>query len=166
MAQVNIDDPTAGETFNATEYQVFNQDLDVSGGLTPYTYTATGLPDGLSVDVEEDGTDARIIGSATESGTFNVNLLVEDSTEPPGNTSGTVNFTIEVTANPQDIVINVPDVFEITEGTVNVAYTSLQFSTDDDVNESRFEWSISGSLDGLPSGMALSDGWDTHWYTY
>jgi len=59
-----------------------------SGGLGgPYTFTATGLPAGLSIS-----SAGVISGTATVSGTFNYTVTVTDSA---GNT-GTVNCSVTV----------------------------------------------------------------------
>ncbi|GEM_PF-1913440 len=154
LAQTTITAPVSGSTINGTQYASFQGNIDVTGGLTPYRYSISGtLPTGLSLDVEDDGTDAQIIGAPSVSGSFNVELIVEDSNEPPNNTSGTVPFTINIGAYTGDIVINVPDVFEVTDGTVGETYTALQFSTTEDATEGSYTWDI--DVDDLPDGMIM-----------
>ena len=48
--------------------------VDVSGGVTPYTYSLSGQPSGL--DVNQDG---EVVGTPTESGDFDVTLTVTDN---------------------------------------------------------------------------------------
>lgn len=151
---VNITDPVSGSTVTGTQYSLFQKDIDVEDGEAPYSYSISGtLPTGLSLEVAEDRRDADIIGVPTQSGSFTVDLIVFDSAEPPDTTDDTVRFTISITAYADDIVINVPDVFEITEGTVDESYGPLQFSTTDDTNEERFVWDI--DEDDLPEGLAI-----------
>ncbi|WP_246281556.1 putative Ig domain-containing protein [Fodinicola acaciae] len=56
--------------------------LSASGGTSPYTWTATGLPTGLSVS-----SSGLISGTPSAAGTFTVNATVKDSTGATANTS-------------------------------------------------------------------------------
>lgn len=60
--------------------------LVATGGEAPYTFSATGLPDGLTQ------TDASVTGAATVAGTFSVSLGVVDGA---GNTAS-ANVTVVV----------------------------------------------------------------------
>jgi hypothetical protein len=55
--------------------------LVVSGGVTPYTFTETGLPPGLSLITST--TSACIEGTPTTAGTFSPSFTVTDSESPP-----------------------------------------------------------------------------------
>ena len=55
----------------------YNAPLSATGGTTPYTWTATGLPLGLTV------TNGSISGTPTTPGTYPVSLRVTDSSGPP-----------------------------------------------------------------------------------
>ena len=50
--------------------------LEATGGATPYAWTATGLPDGLTCS-----TAGLILGTPTEAGTFNFTVEVTDAVE-------------------------------------------------------------------------------------
>ena len=145
-----------GSTENANQYRLFELEIEVSGGVSPYGFTATGLPTGFSLEVNDDADGADIIGVTSQTGTFSVTIDVTDSDE--GNvTNDSVTFDIEVaSADANTIEIDVPDVYELTDGTVNELYPSLQFSTTDDAIEDRYTWSVSSG--DLPNGMALSSG--------
>ena len=58
--------------------------LSASGGTAPYTWTATGLPTGLSIS-----TSGKISGTPSAAGTFNVSATAKDSTGTTGATSFT-----------------------------------------------------------------------------
>ena len=153
---VSIDSPSDGATENATQYQLFTLDINISGGVPPYETTATGLPSGYSVEIDADGNGASIVGVTSQTGTFSVTVDVSDS-NPDGAATDSVTFDIEVAAAAAGtIVIDVPDVFELTDGVVNETYPTIQFSTTDDAIEVRYTWSIGGGA--LPAGMALSSG--------
>lgn len=66
--------------------------LEARGGTPPYTWSATGLPGGLSLN-----TDTGLIsGTTTASGDFPINVTVTDSSSPAG--TGFKIFTLTVYA--------------------------------------------------------------------
>ena len=83
--------------------QAVDLQMQASGGTTPYTWSACGLPAGLSIS----SSTGRITGSPTTAGTSNVTVTVTDS----GSRTGTANFTWTVTTgqpgcNPVQVVGN------------------------------------------------------------
>ena len=69
ITTLSLPDATSGQSYNAP--------LQAIGGTTPYTWTATGLPPGLSVS------GSSIVGSPQVGGTFSVTITVTDSANPP-----------------------------------------------------------------------------------
>jgi Zn-dependent metalloprotease len=67
--------------------------LSASGGTTPYTFTATGLPAGLSIN----SATGVISGTPTTTGTSTVTATVTDSATP---THATASQTFSWTVNP------------------------------------------------------------------
>ncbi|MEO6702508.1 MAG: putative Ig domain-containing protein [Jatrophihabitantaceae bacterium] len=65
--------------------------LSASGGTAPYTWTATGLPTGLSIG----STTGTISGTPSAAGTFTVTATAHDSTGATG--SATFTWTISTT---------------------------------------------------------------------
>ena len=61
--------------------------LSASGGTSPYTWTASGLPTGLSIS-----SGGLISGTPSAAGTFNVSATAKDSTGATG--SATFTWTI------------------------------------------------------------------------
>jgi len=153
---LTIDNPNSGVTRVADQYQFFSMRVNVSGGVNPYEISASNLPNGLIVDLDDDGNGARILGAASVTGTFNVMVNVSDS-NPGGAETESVSFDIQVDPLPANTIeINIPNVFELDNGTVGVQYPTIQFSTTDDSVESCYRWVIdSGSL---PDGIVLSPG--------
>jgi len=70
--------------------QAANLQLQASGGTTPYTWSASGLPAGLSLGAST----GLVTGSPTTAGTSNVTVTVRDS----GSRTGTATFTWTVTS--------------------------------------------------------------------
>jgi hypothetical protein len=80
---------TTGSAYN-------NFVLSASGGTSPYTWTARGLPAGLTV------TNGAITGTPTASGTFSVTVTVTDSTSPPLSvTSQSLSLVVNQASSPQ-----------------------------------------------------------------
>lgn len=85
IATTSLSAATIGTEYSAT--------VAASGGTTPYTFSATGLPSGLSIS-QSTGTITGIPGASTL-GTASVTLTVTDSTEPVAQTAtATLNLTI------------------------------------------------------------------------
>jgi len=78
-----------------------------SGGTAPYSWVATGLPAGLSINA---GT-GQITGTPTTAGTSSVTLTVTDSATPPRSGSTTFSWTVNPAGgacngtNPNDVQI-------------------------------------------------------------
>ncbi|WP_190215993.1 putative Ig domain-containing protein, partial [Kitasatospora indigofera] len=61
-----------------------NLQIAASGGTAPLTFTATGLPTGLSIS-----STGKITGTATTAGTYNVTVTAKDAANKTGSTSFT-----------------------------------------------------------------------------
>ncbi|PQA58562.1 beta strand repeat-containing protein [Siphonobacter curvatus] len=68
-----------------------------TGGTTPITYTATGIPAGLTFDPAT----RQITGTPTQSGTFTVTVTATDA----GNPQQTATRTYTITVNPATLIL-------------------------------------------------------------
>jgi YVTN family beta-propeller protein len=109
------------------------------------SYTATGLPPGLSIDVAA----GRITGAPTTVGSFNVVVGVSD-----GVNSANVGFTWSVTAGAP-LVLTTPDVAPIAVG------TAVTFSASANNAGTVFKWNFG---DGSPDTPWLPTGQVEHTY--
>jgi streptogramin lyase len=91
--------------------QPFQQQCFGSAGAPPYTFSATGLPSGLSMN----GSSGIISGIATSPGEASVSVMVTDSASQTA--TQTINFSV---VNPK---LSLPCVFPAT-ATVGAAYTA------------------------------------------
>jgi Putative Ig domain len=71
----------------------YSSAIGASGGTTPYTYAASNLPSGLSINAST----GAISGTPTQSGTTTSSLTVTDSTKP---TAETATANLGMTINP------------------------------------------------------------------
>ncbi|MEV0680772.1 S8 family serine peptidase [Actinosynnema sp. NPDC050436] len=73
----------------ATVGQAFSLDNSATGGTSPYTWSATGLPAGLSVD----SATGRISGTPSAAGTANVTVTATDKAGKKGSASFTITVS-------------------------------------------------------------------------
>jgi uncharacterized protein (TIGR03437 family) len=114
--------------------------VTASGGLSPYTWTATGLPTGLTIGLTTgiiSGTPTVATGSP-----YAVTVTVEDST---GKTA-TMAYTLTVNS---PLTISGPATLPV--GTVGTAYTSTTVTATG--GSGVYTWSATG----LPTGMAIGN---------
>ena len=111
--------------------------MGVGGGTSPYTWTVTGLPAGLTMT-----TGGIISGSPTSAGTSNAMFTVTDSTLP---THLSTNATIAITVNPALAITTTSLASSVAGGT----YTAQLAATGGTPN---YTWSVTN----LPAGLTMS----------
>lgn len=106
------------------------------GGVGPYTFSATGLPDGLTIDPNT----GKISGQATTKGTYEITVTVTDSL------NATASFTDEMTvaASPITVDLTLPPV------TVDTNYMGDAPEVSGNVG------SVTYVAQGLPEGLAMN----------
>jgi len=112
----------------------------IGGGGTggPYTFSATGLPAGISIS-----SGGTISGTPSVNGTFNYTVTVKDSA---GNT-GTVNCSVRVPQNTPPLAVTCPTSF----GEVGVAYSSSAGASG-----GVLPYTFSVATGALPDGLTLN----------
>ncbi len=142
---------TASSLPNGQTGMAYSQTLAVSGGTAPITWSATGLPSGLSMSFA-----GAISGAPAASGDFNVVVTVTDSFVPANSVSKT--FSLHINATLQISTALLP---EVLQGKV---YSK---SLDSSGGASPYTWNATG----LPAGLSMStagviSGMPTVWGTF
>ena len=115
-----------------------NLTVAASGGTSPYSFTAAGLPTGLSIN----SASGVISGTPTTAGTFSVTVTVTDAFGATA-TSGAFSWTI--VAAP---IVTVPN--QVTQRS-----TTVSLSIAPDVSGGSGTYSTYAAT-GLPSGLSIS----------
>ncbi len=108
--------------------------VTATGGVTPFTWSATGLPAGLSMN-----TSGLISGTPSVTGTFTAIVTVVDSL---GGT-GTRNYTFTINTPPSITTSSLPD------GERTVPYSKAMAATS---GTPAYNWAASG----LPGGLSIN----------
>ncbi len=108
-----------------------------TGGVAPYTWSATGLPSGMTLS-----TSGVLSGTPTTSGNFSVVVSLKDSTAPVQ--TATVTLKLSIAAPPLSIMTSA-----LNGGTQSQKYSALVAATG---GVAPYTWSATG----LPSGVTLS----------
>ncbi len=126
-----------------TAYTAYSASVTATGGVTPYTWTVTGLPSGLTLSSATPS--ATISGTTDTAGTFSVKVTVTDSESPTVSTSATLSLTI---AQPATLAITTTS---LAAGTAGTAYSATISATG---GITPYTWTVIG----LPSGLTWNPG--------
>jgi hypothetical protein len=119
---------TVGTSYTATT-------LAATGGIPPYTWSASGLPSGLSIS-----SAGVISGTPTAAGSFSVTVQATDSAQ----VTATKALTLTVAGELTITTATLPN------GTVGTSYTATTLAATGGTPP--YSWSASG----LPSGLSMS----------
>jgi prepilin-type N-terminal cleavage/methylation domain-containing protein len=110
--------------------------MSSAGGTQPVSWTATGLPTGLTMDAA-----GVITGTPTDLGTFTPTVTVTDSLGATASRS----YTVNINSAPSITTTTLPD------GEQNVAYSATVAGTS---GTTPYSWTATG----LPGGVTISTG--------
>jgi hypothetical protein len=118
----------------------YDQTLAATGGVTPYTWSGTGLPPGLSVNA---GTGV-ISGTPQAPGTFSVTVTVTDAENP----AMTASKQLSIVVKPAPLMITTTSLPAAAGGT---AYSATLAATG---GITPYTWSVTAGT--LPPGLTLN----------
>ncbi|MEO8046648.1 MAG: putative Ig domain-containing protein [Nitrospirota bacterium] len=148
---------TTGTPLNGTVGTVFSRQLRAEGGTPPYTWSMNGAPPAPGLTL---GSDGLISGTPTASGVTTRTYRVTDSTNQPSpkdltiaiedaassvSGAGIASITAGIHTSPTITPFTLPN------GTVNVAYPTIQLAATGGVPP--YTWSVSPAL---PNGLFLN----------
>ena len=129
---------TTTSLVNGTSGVAYTAPVAATGGVTPYAWSATGLPAPLVINA----TTGQITGTPTAPFTGNVVVSVTDSAASPV----TVTKTLSLTIMPPALVISTPS---LPDGVVGTAYTAPMAATG---GVTPYAWSATG----LPAPLGIN----------
>ncbi len=121
----------------------YSGSLTASGGTSPYTWTVTGLPAGVTPSNTSSAT-VTVSGTPTASGTSAVTATVTDSK------GGTANYTVSIVVSATPSKITIGGSFPLT-GSVGTTYSGLFLAQG---GVAPYTWVVSG----LPAGVSPTNG--------
>jgi hypothetical protein len=127
---------TTASMANGVVNSAYNATLASSGGTGPFNWSATGLPNGLSIS-----TAGVISGTPTASGTATVAITVKDSANPQQSTTANLSLTVA----PQ---------LSITTTTLPGAVAGVLYSAP--LAASGGAGNLTWSATNLPSGLSMN----------
>ncbi|WP_105746231.1 autotransporter domain-containing protein [Cronobacter dublinensis] len=137
--------PASGALPPATMGSAWSQTLSATGGSAPYTWTAHGLPAGISLNAAT----GALSGTPTTAGSFTFSVTVKEA----GNVSATASYTLVVGALTPGVTLTVtPAAGALPAGTTGSAW-SQTFAVSG--GTAPYRWQLSGAL---PAGLTFSDG--------
>lgn len=130
---------------NGTVGVAYSASVSGSGGAPPYTWTITGLPQGLTSN------GAQISGTPTQSGTFTITVRINDSEATPVQ----VQVQLSLTINPASSApLSITTTSPLPGGTLGNAYTTNITATG---GTAPYSFSLaSGSA--VPAGLHITSG--------
>ena len=129
ITTASLNDGYTGQPYSAT--------LAAAGGPTPFTWTVTGLPAGLSYDAST----GMVSGTPVAAATTSLNVRVTDALNRVANRT----LSLAIHAPPQITTA------ALAEGFTGVAYTQVLEASN---GKAPYTWSLTGTL---PTGLTFSE---------
>lgn len=128
---------------NATQNSAYSFQFSSSGGIAPITWTATGVPVGLTLS-----TTGLLSGTPTGSGTFTLAITAKDSCAP---TNQQINQSFSLTVSAAIVPLSITTTSPLPPGTQNTAYSTTMAATG---GTPPYTWSV--TVGSLPTGLSLA----------
>lgn len=144
VANADLGDVTKGVAFTSL--------LAVQGGLPPYTWSATGLPDGLSIDAGTGLLSGKVTAAAKE-GPYAVNVKVVDKSKLTASAVLKLNV---VAGLPEDLAIGTCSSNAVCG--IGNAVVDQNFSYAFSASVSGVTWEFAGLPAWLTAGTSLTAG--------
>lgn len=135
--------PASGALPAATAEKAWSQTISVSGGTAPYSFSATSLPAGITLD----RSTGVLTGSPAAAGTYTFQISALDS----AGASGTASYTLTVNGALQSPLVVQPASGALPQGVAGKMYAQT-FSINGGVEP--YQWQLNGSL---PAGLTFTD---------
>ncbi|PJZ04257.1 autotransporter domain-containing protein [Pantoea rodasii] len=136
--------PGSGALPAATVGSSWSQTLTASGGSTPYSFSATTLPAGVTLNPAT----GVLTGTPSASGSYSFQVTVTDSLS----NSGTASYSLAVSAAAPAALRLQPAAGALPEGKAGQAYSQTLSVTG---GTAPYRWQLNGAL---PRGLSFSDG--------
>lgn len=107
-----------------------------SGGLGPFSWSATGLPTGMSLS-----STGQLSGTTTQEGTFPITVSVQDHSNPAQTASQNLSLTI----NPPPIVVTITNKFSISNAGGVAITLNARVDNDRDPNQPGVVWTLTAN---------------------
>jgi len=152
ITTTSLPDATEGVSYSAT--------IEAAGGTTPYTWTVSGLPSGLTWSQVGDAVEIGGTPDVGTAGTYNVDVTVTDSSSPAQSASATLQLVV----NPAGGTTLKAD-FEASP-TYGKAPLTVNFTDKSTGNLTSWEWDFDNdgtvdSTDQNPTFIYNDPGWYT-----
>jgi len=146
---------------SATEGASYSATLTATGGTTPYTWTVSGLPSGLTWSQVGDTVQISGTPASGTAGTYNVDVTVNDSSSPTRSVSATLQLVVNQAGGGTTLKAD----FEANP-TYGKAPLTVNFTDKSTGNPTSWEWDFDN--DGTPDSTEQNPQWTYNnpgWYT-
>lgn len=128
----------------ATQGQPYSFQFNSSGGIAPISWSATGVPAGLTLSPV-----GLLSGTPTTNGSFTINVSASDSCVPTPQTVGPTGFAITIAPPIPPVLISTPS--PLSPGTEGVPYGASMAATG---GVPPYTWTLASGV--FPAGISMN----------